>query len=157
MKLALLLLILPLSANAEPLEFSARIKSENLAEEAIDLLHCLSDRLEIPWELGEGGRASIRLKVVEKSQKLEGEFFREGKAEAFTLSAGESARICEQLAPIQKPDPNFPLGLKEDWQPEPEPAKWIWAASAVATVAVLAGGFLFWKSRQSDHRGLKMD
>lgn len=143
-------------AGTDPLEFRARIKNELLAEEAIDLLHCLSDRLEIPWELGEGGKASHRLSLTEVGGGLEGVLVLPKGETKFSLGQGESQAVCEKILPEEnseeaemEDEPDFPSASPAG------PAKnWVWG---VAAAAALVGGFLFWKSRQPDHRSLRME
>jgi hypothetical protein len=155
MKLFALLLSFQSAFAQDPLQFSARIQNEALAEEAIDLLHCLSEQLEMPWELGEGNRASHRLTLREKNSALEGAFTTPAGETAITLGRGEAHAVCAKLAPKLSlaPDPDLP---EKNWETldSPMPKRWLWAAAAAAAVA---GGFLFWKSRQPDHRGFRMN
>lgn len=159
MKRSILCLLLVLSLvphrawAAERLEFSSRIQDEALAEEAIDLLRCLSERLTLPWELLEGGKGSHRLHLEEKAGALHGRFSSPEGEKRFTLPPAGASTICEELAP--KPEKELEMALEESALPPPEKkSAWLWWGAALG---VALGGFLFWKSRQPDHRGLRMN
>jgi len=155
MKLLCLLLSFQAAFAQDPLQFSARIQSEALAEEAIDLLHCLSEELEMPWELGEGNRASHRLHLKEKNGALEGEFVTPAGKTALHFSRGEAHATCAKLNPKPgiAPEPAIPETNLEALGSQ-SPKRWPWILAAAAAVA---GGFLLWKSRQPDHRGFRMN
>jgi hypothetical protein len=154
MKIATLLLLITLPAQAaDPLAFSGRIQNEALAEEAIDLLHCLADGLELPWELNEDTKAAYALRLEEKGAQLEG-FFQspDGKKE-IRLGKGEAHKICAGLTGAKEESAAMPGLPAENWEPEKSKPKWLWIA---AGAALLAGGFLWWNSRP-DHRSMKME
>ncbi len=147
---------LPAAANS-PIEFSARIKNENLAEEAIDLLHCLSQNLGLSWELTENGSGPYRLRLEEKEGKLSGTYVAPEGEEAVAFGPGEAGKACAELTEMPPIKPRAlaeqtPLLSIEEIKPSPQ--KWLWVGAAAAAVV---GGFFFWKSRQPDHRSLKMD
>jgi hypothetical protein len=142
------------SAAAEPLEFSARIKSETLAEEAIDLLHCLSEALDIPWELGEGGKAPYRLNLREENGSLSGAFISPEGERSFRLSSGEARSACAALAPAPEEPAWEEERLLSRWEPPEESRRWLWSAVGAAA---LTGAFFLWKSRQPKHRSFRMD
>jgi hypothetical protein len=150
----ILALALPLQAAAQtPLAFSARIQNERLAEEAIDLLHCLADRLEMPWELNEDTTAPFRLKLEEKGGRLIGAFHSPEDGRDLSLGLGESNKICNDLIEVEEAAMENPALPVENWEPAPPKKPWLWIGAAAA---VLAGGFLLWRS-QPDHRSFKME
>jgi hypothetical protein len=151
---AILAFALPAQAMAQtPLAFSARIQSEELAEEAIDLLHCLADRLEMPWELNEDASAPFRLRLEEKGGRLTGSFRSPDEEKDISLGLGESNKICGELIEVKESAMENPALPDENWQPAAPKAKWLWIGAAAA---VLAGGFILWKS-QPDHRSFTME
>ena len=126
---------------------------EALAEEAIDLLHCLADELELPWELNEEGKSAFSLRLEEKGARLGGSFQSPAGKKEIRLTKGEANKMCAQLTETEEKAaaiPDLPAG---DWQPESPKPKWLWFA---AGAALLAGGFLLWNSRP-DHRAMKME
>lgn len=151
----LLSFVLPTARAADPLQFEARIQKESLAEEAIDLLHCLSERLEIPWELGEGGRAAYRLKLEEKNGLIEGKWLTPEGEKPVHLGPGEAQTVCANLLPgAQAPSTTIPELASDLNASVSSPKTWAWAAAAGA---IVLGGFFLWKSRQPDHRSLRME
>lgn len=146
-------------ASPAPLSFSARIQNEALAEEAIDLLHCLSERKGIPWELGTENSPAPSVRLVEKNGALEGEYRGEEKKE-FRLERNGWRAACDQLAPGAAP--SAPVASSGPFLPTEEPAPapghanktWLVAGAAVA---VLAGGFILWRANRPDHRSLRME
>lgn len=149
----LLLIALPAEAAPTPLAFSARIQSEKLAEEAIDLLHCVAETLGLPWELNEESEAPYRLKVEEKAGLLGGTFLSPEGEVPFALRSGEANKVCGELFPVkQAPTSSLDLPL-ESPTTQTNDNTWLWVG---ATAAVLAGGFLLWNSRPS-HRSIRME
>lgn len=163
-----LLQLLPVEAEAkEAIAFVAQVDSEALAEEAILLLHCLATRSDTSWEFSGEARGNHWLKVVEKSGRLNGTYHRASTAKEFTLQPGGSDQACDTLEPGSpatsgslaekaiEPAPSFAPALDT---PEMESrssagtSPWLWVG--IASVAV--AGFLYWKSRQPDHRGIEM-
>lgn len=154
MKIAALLLLIALPARAaDPLAFSGRIQNEALAEEAIDLLHCLADGLELPWELSEDTKAVYALRLEEKGAQLEGFFQSPAGKKEIRLGKGEANKICAGLTETEEQPVALPGLPAENWEPEKPKPKWLWIA---AGAALLAGGFLWWNSRP-DHRAFKME
>jgi hypothetical protein len=154
MKTIALLLLFALPAHgADPLAFSGRIQNEALAEEAIDLLHCLADSLGLPWELNEEGKAAYSLRLEEKNGRLEGNFGSPAGKKEVRLSKGEANKVCSTLTEAEEKTADAPSLPEENWEPEKSKPRWLWVAGATA---LLLGGFLFWKSRP-DHRSLKME
>ena len=147
-------------AATPPLSFSARIQDEALAEEAIDLLHCLAERKGISWELGLEDAPAPSVRVVEQGGKLVGFYRGEAKVD-FTLEKNGWRRTCELLEPraeTASPGVFSPAPALPDFPQEPKARSgqktWLWIA---AGAAVLAGGFILWQGRQPDHRSLRME
>lgn len=154
MKIVALILLIALPARAAgPLAFSGRIQNEALAEEAIDLLHCLADELEISWELSEESKAAFSLRLEEKGNNLEGFFQTPEGRKTIRMGRGEANKICAELTSAEEKTAS-PVELPaESWEPEKSKPRWLWIAGAAALVA---GGFFLWKSRP-DHRSLRME
>lgn len=155
MKTIALLLLFALPAHgADPLAFSGRIQNEALAEEAIDLLHCLADSLGLPWELNEEGKAAYSLRLEEKNGRLEGAFGSPAGKREIRLGKGEANKICSEITGAEeKIAGDTPALPAEGWEPEESKPRWLWIGAAAA---LLAGGFFLWKSRP-DHRSFKME
>jgi hypothetical protein len=137
-----------------PLVFSARIQEAALAEEAIDLLHCLSDHLNMDWELGEGRQAKWSLNVREGQGKLIGSFHAPDKDTKISLAEGDAGALCDQLAPsAAEKVTEIGSPLPESREPETR-STWIWAVGALA---VAAGGFFLWKAGRPDHQSIRME
>lgn len=161
MRMCLLLsLLLSLSSqpsNAQqPLSFAAQIEDEQLAEEAILLLHCLSHRSGRPWEFTGDARGEAWLKVQERNRKLEGVYRSNGKEQGFELAAGESDAVCDKLEQsTMKPEilpadpvlPREPIALSSGIS-----GTWLWAGAGLA----VAAGFLYWKSKQPAYKTILM-
>lgn len=142
---------------AEPIRFLAQVESEALAEEAILLLHCLAARAGTSWEFS--GEASGRhwMSVEEKKGLLEGVYQREAAHKKFLLRAGQSDDVCDQLEPAAAPalpaEPKLaPALVTVEEDSGGKGRAWLW----VGIGAALVGGFLVWRSRQPDHRGVEM-
>lgn len=152
---ALILIALTSSPSAraeEILEFNARIQSEALAEEAIDLLHCVAGRLGLSWQLSESRRAAYWLELKEQGGGLEGQFKSPSGEKPVRLGLGESGAACSELAPPESAAPEIAWPASS---PEPETKTRTWLLVGAA-VAVAAGGYLLWKSRP-DHRSIRFE
>lgn len=164
MKLALLLLALQYAfaaPSSAPLAFSARIQDAALAEEAIDLLHCVAERKGIAWELAGENAGAPSVRLEEKDGRLEGTY-RDDSIKKFELVKNGWRAACDQLVPASQQEEKIasraPLSLPtEDPVSESTASptrKWIIAGAAVA---VIAGGFILWRANRPDHRGLRME
>ncbi|RZA06796.1 MAG: hypothetical protein EOP11_09425 [Proteobacteria bacterium] len=143
-----------------PLSFSARIQDEALAEEAIDLLHCLSERKGIAWELGPDNAPAPSVRLVEKNGLLEGIYEGE-RRQAFSLKKNGWRMACNELSPVADAEiasaspASFLTEAPATLPQEKSPAKkWLIAGAAVL---VMAGGFMAWRSGRPDHRSLRME
>jgi hypothetical protein len=156
-----------LAAAETTLTFGADVRNEGLAEDAIELAHCLSERSGHPWEFTGETRGPLWLKVHEENGRLRGVYHKEGKDLAFEARPGSTDETCEKLEPSNRPGPVAAslapppevreatrLGaLTEEPAPTaPSTRTWIWAGAAVAIV----GGILFWRSRQPAYRTVDM-
>lgn len=148
------------AAAPAPLSFSARIQDEALAEEAIDLLHCLAERKGTSWELGLDDAPAPSVRVAEQGGKLVGVYRDEGTHE-FTLEKNGWRRTCEELQPAAEaialaPAESTPAipNFTEAAPSVGSTKTWAWVA---AGAAVLAGGFILWRAGQPDHRSLRME
>src|SRR5688500_3871248 len=98
--LALALALVDARADAETLRLAASVDNEELAEETVSLLHCLSERKEVPWEFTGEASGSHWLKVREKANnKLSGTYHSGKEEAAFEMKSGEAEAVCERLAP----------------------------------------------------------
>lgn len=159
--LALLLaLTLARPAAAAPvIRFAAHVESEALAEEAILALHCVSSRAGLPWEFSGEASGSHWLRASEEKGKVRLTWHRpEGEREAL-LGVGGAEEACGKLepalalAPAAAAEPALErLGSAAGEEEEAPSRAWLW----VGLGAAVAAGFLLWKSRQPDHRGVEM-
>jgi hypothetical protein len=167
LKSALCLALCTTTARAETLlSFTAEITDEALAEDAILLVHCLSDRTAHSWELNSETRGPLWLKMKEVGPAVEGIYHKEGKDLPFTLKPSNSDEICNQLEPASNPTPTLgllkpdikdpgPRGVTEIDPPSNSTGKpWLWAAAAGA--AILAGAF-FWRAHQPSFSKINMN
>jgi len=164
MKLVLILIALQqafASLNPAPLAFSARIQDAALAEEAIDLLHCVADRQGISWELAADTTSSPSVRLDEKDGHLEGTYRGEA-TKSFRLAKNGWRAACDELVPSAKEEVaagksllSLPTENPVDENAKPNRTKtWLIAGAAVAA---LAGGFMLWRSGRPDHRSLRME
>lgn len=164
LKTLLLLFLCARMARAEvTLSFAAQVEDEALAEDAILLVHCLSDRSGRPWEFTGEARGPLWLEVHEESRQLKGTYHKDGKDLPFAFRAGGADETCDRLEPAAaKPvaaslaPPAPALGslaepLAEESEAPPRHA-WIWAAVGAAAV----GGLLYWRARQPSFRTVEM-
>ena len=158
MKRAISLLVLislssPYTAGAA-LEFSPKIENEQLAEESILLLQCLSQKSGEDWQFTESPLGSHWLQVRQREDGIEGTYRQGGKEENFSLKTGEAETVCAKLLPTSSnPVPEHAPQLSTVI-PEPRnEKKWIWAGGIALA---LLGGILYWKSQQPDHKGYVM-
>lgn len=156
-----LLQCLPAQAAPGTLQFAASIQDENLAEEAIQLLHCLSERSGAGWEFATQVKGKHWLKAEEKGGALRITYSLAGKEQSLALHEGDSEAACDELFPEQEsvladlaPAPaeaGLPFSLEAEKTGKPA---WPWIA-AVGAAAV--AGFFIWKGRQPEHRSLLMN
>lgn len=146
-------------AGEAPLSFSARIQDEALAEEAIDLLHCVAERKGISWELGSDNAPAPSVRLVEKGGRLEG-IFRDEATREFTLSKNGWRAACDELVPeaarASAASPYLPTEAPETEKSGTGESKGKWLVAG-AVVAALAGGFILWRAGRPDHRSLRME
>lgn len=162
MKYLLLFLLTQLTAEAaNPLSFSARIQDATLAEEAIDLMHCIADKSGSPWELGLENAPAPRVVMKEAGGKLEGAFQREEGTpqQNFSLAKNEWRKVCGSLFSETRPVTlkEFPLELPREPVLTAKKQPWGWIAVGAAA---LAGGIIAWKTSQAKGRvahGLTMN
>ena len=140
-------------ASAATIGFSANIPSEDLAEEAISLLRCLSEQSENPWELSQGGTYEWNLNLKQVSDHVEGSFQQGEKITAIKLQ-GNGKEICRTLFPPKEPAPVEQPKLPAFDEPEPRGKSLLLGSVALA---VIAGGIFLWARSRPDHRSLKME
>lgn len=162
MRFTACLLLLSFSApahGATVLRFHPAIQREDLAEEAIALLHCLAERSGSAWEFsGETGDHRLELREG-KDGSLNGQYRNGDVTKPVKLHVGGADATCDELTPPAAS--KSVLGPPEEAGPdlpdeEPETASkfpWIWVG---ATAAAALGVFLIWKSRPA-HRSVRMD
>jgi hypothetical protein len=143
----------------ETLQFAANVQNEDLAEEAVHLLHCLSERSGAPWEFTGEISGDHWLRVNEKEKSVHASYRHEGMQTEFDLPLGGAESACEKIFPDRAisekaPEPVNLGNLSVPTRSERKTAYRAWAA-AFAGAGVL--GFLIWKSRQPDHRALVMN
>lgn len=152
---SLVLMALALPARGETLRFQPHIQRADLAEEAIALLHCLSDRSGTSWEFtGASGPHSLELHETSDAG-LKGVYRRDGKETALSLRLGEAEKACAEVYPstaFPVSAPSVPFVEEEVAEPTALPWGWI----GVSSLGIL-GGFLLWKSqRGADHQAILM-
>lgn len=141
----------PIPALAQSiLHFQARISDERLAEEAIELLHCISSAAEVPWELSEE-QAKNRLFLQEQQGKLHGELSLFGETKKIELSLGDAQSQCELLFP--KPMSIDTTTLLENTEAPKSKKTWITMGAIVLAVGV---GFFLWKQNRHDYGAIQM-
>lgn len=159
--ICLALLFQTLTAQAETLQFAATVQNEDLAEEAITLLHCLSERSGASWEFTGVAGGNHWLKLEESGKELKGMYHRDANETPIVLKTGEAESVCQkfyaeakaEIVPEKFPPrldlPAFPANIDS-----PKKEYWPWAlAFGAATVA----GFFIWKSSRPEHRALQMN
>ena len=146
---------------AAPLQFSAEVQDENLAEEAILLAHCLAERAGGSWEYSAEAGGQRWIKVREENRKLRGTYHKETSEQTFDLIAGGSDAACDRLEPAASSmhkaskDPALSPLLTQDLpaeQEEPARKTWLWVGLGLAAV----GGFFFWRARQPQFNQVEM-
>lgn len=152
----LLLFSITLYAQAEILRFHPNIQNEALAEEAIELLHCLSEKSGSSWEFNGNAGGTHRLELREESNELRGKYHKEKESYPIALTQGSASDVCAKIYPISAPEsPLSEEAMLPDHEPE-TPAKFPWKLAGAAS-AVL-GAFLLWKlSRGPEHRSFRME
>ncbi|MGE3262782.1 MAG: hypothetical protein AB7K68_13460 [Bacteriovoracia bacterium] len=155
------LLFQSLAAKADTIQFAAAVQNEELAEEAITLLHCLSERSGVSWEFTGIAEGSHWLKLEESGKELRGMYHRGASETPIVLKIGEAESVCQkfyaetkaEIAPERfSPQLDLPALPANIESPKKEYWPWVLAFGA-ATVA----GFFIWKSSQPDHRALQMN
>lgn len=153
--------LLPTARAASVLNFAANIQNEELAEEAVTLLHCLADRSGTHWEFTGAATGDHWLKLEENQNRIVGSYFHEKTKTAVDLKVGEAEQTCAKFHPTEMPviqplaateptpDANFPAALES-----PPKNYWPWA---IAFGAAALAGFIFWKANQHDHSALRMN
>jgi hypothetical protein len=142
----------PFAQAQSVLYFQARIHNEQLAEEAIEFLHCISRKAEIAWELSEAS-AKNTLSLKEDSGKLMGHLRLGERREEVNFALGEGLDRCEQLFPDPAKD-QVEASLPLESVATPKSAKtWL----TVGTIAVAIGlGLFLWQQKGPDHRALEL-
>lgn len=149
----LLILILSTSmAHAESLRFVPNVQNDALAEEAIALLHCLSENSGASWEISDSLGAHY-LQLKEEGGALVGEYRNGERRHPLSFRPGEADEACRSVFPESEsaesePEPELP----REAPPEKRITPWVWAGLGAA----LVGGFLLWKSKP-DYRSLRME
>ncbi len=141
----------PMPAFAQSiLHFQARISDERLAEEAIELLHCISSVAEVPWELSEE-QGKNRLVLQEQQGKLRGELSLFGEKKEIEVSLGEAQSQCEQLFP--KPRSLDTTTLLEKTEAPKSKKTWVTLGAILLAAGV---GFFLWKQNRHDYGAIQM-
>lgn len=160
--LVLILAQLPLTSLAETIQFSANVPDEDLAEEAVHLLHCLSERSGAGWEFTAEITNQHWLRVNENGKAANVIYHSPDAETQFELRSGEAEMRCERIYPSKKAAIAEPASKETPMLgnlsvPSTNNRKtiyWTWAAAFAG--ASLAGYFI-WKSRQPAHRSLLMN
>lgn len=148
----------------ETILFSAVVDDETLAEEAIMLAQCISEKTGVSWEFSGEIRGSHWLKVRQEGQQLQATYHKEKQESATQLKAGASEEACEKLepgskeiepskilSPLNSLTPSLPRDSGNE-EKEITGKTWLWAGAG----AIALMGLLFWRSRQPDHRRIEM-
>ena len=154
----LIVSLLSNTSSAAILEFSPLIRDENLSDEAIELLHCLSDRSKSNWEITEKIKGTHYLILKESNLSLEGEYKNESMVKQLHLKTGEAATICQSIYPSEIPNVgHFSLpasGNRESIATTKSNFPWAIAGVGLA----LIGGFFLWKkSSTPDHQSIHLN
>lgn len=158
----ILALTLSFPATAAPvIRFAAHVEGEELAEEAILALHCVSSRAGLPWEFSGEAEGSHWLRAVEEKGRVRLTWHQPSGEREAMLVMGGSEEACGKLEPALAKGDDLaartgpalePLGaIAEEYDEKPS-RTWVWVAVGAAAVA----GFYFWKAKQPDHRGVEM-
>jgi hypothetical protein len=154
--LILACLFIQQSAKAESLQFAASINNEELAEEAIDLLRCVSERKNVTWEFSVEITGTHWLKVREENNSIRGIYHAASNEIPFVMKVGGAGGICEKiageeikLAPASEPSAAFPETSFAE-----KKTYWPWGLGI--GLAVVAG-FLIIKNSGPDHRAVLMN
>jgi hypothetical protein len=140
---------------AEILRFHPNIQNEALAEEAIELLHCLSEKSGSSWEFNGNAGGTHRLELREESHQLRGKYHKEGESHSVELLQGSASSVCAKIYPALVPSADLEEPLLPDHEPETR-AKFPWKFAGAA--AAVLGAFLLWKaSRGPEHRSFRME
>jgi hypothetical protein len=150
MKLFILFLLPNIALAEQPIAFQARIQNENLAEEAIDFLHCVSEATQLPWELSEAN-SSHQIILKERDGALIGTLKVQNQETPIAIKIGEAKLICEKHFP-----PKFVSNEPPVIFDKPIKSSKTWITAGILTVAVGLGIFL-WKMQRPDHRGIQMN
>lgn len=153
--IGLVLFSLSFPARGEALQFQPHIQREDLAEEAIALLHCLSERSGSGWELS-GALGAHGLELRETPEGTLRGFYRKNRTDKpVELKLGEAEKVCAQ----EYPAPTLEIApqvatLDEDVEEEPTRKPWGWIALSVGIV----GGLLLWKASRGGaaHDAIRM-
>lgn len=156
------LCLVPHAEANSALNFAASIQNEELAEEAVTLLHCLADRSGTHWEFTGVANGDHWLKLEENQNRITGAYFRQGTKTAVDLKAGEAEETCAKFYPAQAPviqpaAASEPAVLPPNFSPALESAPknyWPWA---IAFGAAALAGFILWKTNRQDHSALRMN
>jgi hypothetical protein len=154
----LLFALLGNTANAESLKFAATVNNEELAEEAITLLHCLAEKTDGGWEFTGEISGSHWLKVKEAGSALSG-IYHSGKEEtSFKMKAGEAESTCARLIPAEEKislaPPPSDSALQTRILTEDKKSYLPWALG-IGVAAVI--GFIILGHSGPDHRAMQMN
>lgn len=142
----------PLVQAQSVLYFQARIQNELLAEEAIEFLHCISRKAEIPWELSEAS-AKNKLTLKEDQEKLTGTLQIGELREVVTFSLGEAHDVCEKLYPDPDKD-QIAASMPLESVATPKSTKTLLTAGTIALAIGL--GIFLWQRRGPEHRAVEL-
>lgn len=158
-------LLLPRTSSAtEAISFVADVQSEALAEEAILLVHCLSNRSGLSWEWSGEKKGRQWLELHEKEGVAVGSYHRDQSDKTVELKLNQADAVCAalepaakesglaSLAPLEK-DP-APLALvSDDGQDSGHSKTWLWVGLGAAAIA---GGFFLLRPKAAEHGSLLM-
>lgn len=141
----------------EVIHFSANIQNEDLAEEGIELLECLSTKAELPWELQNGIRGThwLYLEQLKGSSEVKGQAKIREKQHSFSLRPGGAREICQAILPSPPVlTPEIPPVLEVTSEPKSGNTKY-WVIGGLIAAAIT--GFVIWRrSSQPMHRSIEM-